>query len=328
MMKWPVSNDPIAWLRCTGELAAATSGEDLSYGFFAVGHLFKREAVDHAAKILRGLEARCDADHSEELALNYLIAGDQASAVRVLQRLLVTASRMKRKSERDYHEKQVKTFLATHGATAPLGDASLKLARPPMPAKIKQTWRDKPLAEKLTLAHASLAELGPDERNVHYPAQKVAAAIAALCDVGRDDEARELLDDALVLWSLEEFDLRDFASGGAYVALARAALRVHGAEAAQPLLDTALAVAGSSRATVASDIAEVYGEMGATDEALALAKKVRGASGRLLRAQLLCRAGRWAALGESLAELTDPGEAVKVAWAVTREVDPETNYWI
>jgi len=307
MRAWPVGEDEAAWLRFVAERATALpfGDEYRRYAFFAVRDLlaggWRADAIRTLARLETGPHEAEKAQDFErgtsqlvEVARFYGRLGDEVARRRVLGLVVDLAATMKRKSSRTYFE---------------------RLAREPPGAEEEVATAAAPgVVNPEEAARAALARLVPTEWNLMVPACALRRAIEALAD-REPAAAHDLLETALERFGRGDLDGRGFASGAAYVELARAA-RVLGDARARGLLEKAVAVAGDQRSMIVADVAEAYSEQGAHDDALVWAKKVRKAWRATAIAEALARASRWEELREVLHGIEDPTTALRTAWAL------------
>jgi hypothetical protein len=160
-----------------------------------------------------------------------------------------------------------------------------------------------------------------DLPNYHFTAHNIASTISFLIDEGEEAEARRLVEQVGKEMSAWETHRAGWVEAAVYSDLAVPVARLHGRRAAERMLEVAADAAKADRTAFRSGawsaIVEVYAQIGAWDEALAVAKRhSRGESGRADYACLLAKAGRWKELREVLSKVKTPLEASDAAWWV------------
>jgi hypothetical protein len=170
---------------------------------------------------------------------------------------------------------------------------------------------------------------GGGDPNVHFVALGIQHALRRLVKLGEVERARRWL--ARVLeegrsWTLSGFG---FASAGLFRILAKITADLESPAAAAGLLGLAETEGQSVRqstwrAGAAAELLELYMEIGNTDEAVRLAKKIRSPAGRRKAlTKMLAKARRWPELIEVLRETQTPKEACELCWAVRFAIDPD-----
>lgn len=152
--------------------------------------------------------------------------------------------------------------------------------------------------------------------NVHFAIRPLRRAVAALIERGDHDQAIALVDEAEARRAEGLLDGRGFASGAAYVELARAEVLVGRAARARILVDAACKMGPKS--VVLPDAAVAYAELGDVDRALACARAAGPGRAEALTAEILLSRGEHARLGAHLGRITEPKAAARTSWALVR----------
>ncbi len=306
---WPSTAEPRAWLLCTAAwaLRIPCCAEDRCYLGFALGALAER---GHRADVKRlaaaALDPPCRRDLSRaveahrEVIAAWRALGDPAQAAKMIDALAAVGAAQRRADDREYVMDEVEA-----------------LRKPP--AKRVRKERAPSAAALVKRGQAALRELQPEEWNLHHPADDLAEVVRELAAARRRADATRLLDAAVARFEAGGLDGRGFASAAAYASLAEAALIVRGAAAARSLVERALALAGRQRKMVIGSVVVTLAAAGEVDQALALARRSGGDRAELA-ARVLARAGRWKEIPRTLAPITAPAKAAKVAWGLARTV--------
>jgi tetratricopeptide (TPR) repeat protein len=162
--------------------------------------------------------------------------------------------------------------------------------------------------------------------NYHFPAMTIASTLTFLLDHGEADFARDALHATLDELEKWDTDASGWVAAAVYSQLALPVARIDGRASAEALLDRAAAAAKSDttafRGGAWGEIIKVYEQLGAWDEALAIAKKNGPMETRRRNtARVLALAGRWKDLAVTCAKVKSPTEASELAWWVAARLD-------
>ena len=346
---WPLTSDPIAWLKCTAAwgLRIPIHVQESVFAMFPIDRLLRREMRIEAKPFMAQLEAKlrdegADASRCVALAEAYLDIGDAEAAQRTMGYLLHQAE--SRRSSREYNVGVVLAFFHDHAASEPsdsFGELPQRISARKLAAMVHAAEQlvstralvlyarratrtpDEPasVAELERRARAALQSLTPDEWNVDGPALALAGAISSLVARGEMALGEQILTEAMARFDSGTLDSRGFASGGAYVYLAKAIHRLRGADAAKYAIMRGLEVAGEGRQMVLPEVVSALLDVGAADEALVQAKKISKRRRCEVLAEVYMRTEAWAPLATLLAPVDDPILAARIAWAMVHVLE-------
>jgi hypothetical protein len=367
---WPKGANPIEWLVCTAAWATLLppGSKNRCYAQFALRELLGLRLLAEARHCCNGLlSGRTDTnafegDSENDVLIGALVLlGELAAARAALVQFLRSSLAHPRKSYRQYGITRTFELLAANGAKGVgkptdfrmekqriahleqlLADPTLKLSRraPTLPKRKPEVLPSEKAA--LKKGKAALKELNPSEWNLHNGAGDLCQAVLDLVRINAQVQAADLLDCALSTFASGKLDSRGFASGAAYIEIARAVHAARGPLPAIPLLEKAAQVCGKADLKIVQrSLAEAYRDFGHLHTALSLARHIAKGEGRdALLIELLFRASRLPGghkkadaltyeteLQAMLAAVTEPESAARCAWAIAYELVPDLHVW-
>ena len=161
-----------------------------------------------------------------------------------------------------------------------------------------------------------------DNPNIHFPANQISRSLQLLAGQGEKRSAKRLLQRALKemsTWPAFEYG---WTTSAVYNSFAKALAVIDGPEAAEQMLEQAIADghlerrSGFGQAAVNAAL-DLKADIGRLEQAIEEARKLRSPRQRRKElGKLLARAGRWKELREVLSQVASPEEAADLAWWV------------
>jgi len=168
-----------------------------------------------------------------------------------------------------------------------------------------------------------------DLPNYHHPASTIRHALEFLVKAGEQKAARQQLGrvlEAVKTWPVKQ---SAWVAAAVYTQLAGVVAQLDGRTAAEALLAQAAGAARGEKAAnirggAWSSLIDLYRQLGAYDDALALVKHISEADQRRLTSvRILAQAGRWDEMREVLRGVKSPNEACDVAWFTAYALENE-----
>lgn len=165
-----------------------------------------------------------------------------------------------------------------------------------------------------------------DDPNIHFPADQISRSLLFLEKQGENTAAKRWLQRALremPTWPALEFG---WTTSAVYSSFARAMAKIDGPQAAEKILDQAIADGHlekrpAFRKAALNSAFDFKAESGRLEDAIDDARKLRSPTQRRKElGKLLARAGRWKELREVLCQVQSPEEAADVMWWIKFEL--------